>query len=88
MVLSLLLSRVCSARIHGSRLSDNCTWRERVLSLKNRRRNETKEYHCAQQSPHDNDWLPRNEKVHARTSGDEARLTITLIVLPKVQFVW
>jgi hypothetical protein len=81
-VLSLLLSRVCSTRIHGSRLSDNCTWRKRVLSLKHRRRNEAKKYHCAQQSPHDNHWLPRNENVHARTSGDEEELAITAIVLP------
>ena len=58
------------------------TWRERVLSLKHRRRNEAKEYHCAQQSPHDNDWLPRNENVNARTSEDEEELAITAIVLP------
>jgi hypothetical protein len=57
------------------------TWRERVLSLKHRRCNETKEYHRAQQSPHENDWLPGNENVHARTSGDEERLAITAIIL-------
>jgi hypothetical protein len=42
------------------------TWREGILSLKHRRRNETNKYHPAQQSPYENDWLPGNENVHGR----------------------
>ena len=61
---SLLLSRVCSTCVRGWRLRDNCTWCERVLSLKHRRRNEPEEYHRAQQSPHNNDGLPGNENLH------------------------
>jgi hypothetical protein len=88
-VLSLLLASVCSTCVHCSRLSDNCTWSERILSLEHRRRNETKKYHCAQQSPHDNDWLPRNENVHARTSGDEERLPVAVIILRNApDFSW
>jgi hypothetical protein len=82
-VLSLLLSRVCSTRIHGSRLSDNCTWRKRVLSLKHRRRNKPEQNHRAQQSPHEYDWPPGNENVHTRTSGDEGPLAIVAIILRK-----
>ena len=79
-VLTLLL-RLRHTRFHRGRLSDGRTWREGVLSLKHRRCNEAKEYHRAQQSPHENDWLPGNENVHARTSGDEERLAITVIIL-------
>jgi hypothetical protein len=79
----LWLLRWCSARFRGWRLSDRRTWREGVLSLKHRRRNETKKYHPAQQSPHENNWLPGNENPHGRTSGDEERLTITTIILRK-----
>jgi hypothetical protein len=57
------------------------TRRERIFSLKQRRCNETNQYHPTQQSPHENDWLPRNENLHGRTSGDEARLTISVIIL-------
>src|SRR5258708_39972149 len=64
-------------------MGDGRTWREWVLPFKHRRCNETKEYHRAQQSPHENDWLPGNEDIHGRTSGDEARLTITAIILRK-----
>jgi len=78
-----LLPRLRRTRFRGCRLRDGRTWREGVLSLKHRRCNETKEYHRAQQSPHENDWLPGNENVHARTSGDEERLTITAIILRK-----
>ena len=75
-----LLPRLRNTRFHRCGLRDGRTWREGVLSFKYRRCNETKEYHRAQQSPHENDWLPRNENVHGRTSGDEERLTITAII--------
>jgi hypothetical protein len=81
----LWLLRWCSARFQGWRLSDRRTWREGVLSLKHRRCNETKKYHSAQQSVHEKDWLPGNENPHARTSGDEERLTIAVIMLRKPQ---
>ena len=85
----LWLLRWCSARFQGWRLSDRRTWREGVLSLKHRGCNETKKYHPAQQSPHENDRLPRNENQHGRTSGDEERLTITTIILRKTtDFSW
>ena len=80
-----LLPRLRRTRFRGCGLRDSRTWREGVLSLKHRRRNETKEYHPAQQSPHENDWLPGNENLHGRTSGDEERLTITAIILRKNQ---
>jgi hypothetical protein len=79
------LPRLRRTRFRGRGLRDGRTWREGVLSLKHRRCNETKEYHRAQQSPHKNDWLPRNENPHGRTSGDEERLTITSIILRKNQ---
>jgi len=60
---------------------DGRTWRKWVLSFKHRRCNETNQYHPAQQSPNENDWLPGNENIHGRTSGDEERLTITDIIL-------
>src|SRR5713101_3207013 len=71
-----LLPGLGSIRFHGW-LLDRRTWRKGVFSFKYRRRNETNEYHPAQQSPHENDWLPRNENVHARTSGDEEPPTIS-----------
>jgi len=80
-----LLSRLHRTRFRGCGLRDGRTWREGVLSLKHRRCNETNKYHRAQQSPHDNDWLPGNENSHDRTSGDEERLTITAIILRKNQ---
>jgi hypothetical protein len=46
-VLTLLL-RLRHTRFHRGRLSDGRTWRERVLSLKHRRCNETNEYHPTQ----------------------------------------
>jgi hypothetical protein len=61
-----LLPRLCRTRFHGCGLRDGRTWPEGVLSLKHRRCNETKEYHRAQQSPHENHWLPWNEDVHGR----------------------
>ena len=57
------------------------TRREGILSFTQGRRNETKKDHRTQQSPYENDWLPRNENPHGRTSGDEERLTITAIIL-------
>jgi hypothetical protein len=78
-----LSPRLRSTSFRGWRLSDRRTWCEGVLSLKHRRCNETKKYHPAQQSPHENDWLPGNENPHGRTSGDEERLTITVIILRK-----
>src|SRR5208282_5879483 len=79
----LRLPRLRTTRFHGGGLPDDRTWREGVLSLKHRRCNETNQYHPAQQSPHENDWLQGNENVHGRTSGDEERLTIAAIILPK-----
>ena len=61
---------------HGGGLRDRGTGREGVLSLKQRRRNETNQYHPTQQSPHENNWLPGNKNQHGRTSGDEVRLAI------------
>jgi hypothetical protein len=81
----LWLLRWCGARFRGWCLSDRRTWREGVLSLKHRRCNETNKYHSAQQSPHENDWLPGNENPHGRTSEDEERLTVTYIILRKAQ---
>ena len=76
-----LLPRLRNTRFHRRGLCDGRTWREGVLPLKQRRCNETNEYHPAQQSPHENDRLPGNENIHGRTSGDEERLTITTIIL-------
>ena len=83
------LPRLHNARFQGWRLRDDRTWREWVLSFKHRRCNETNQYHPAQQSPNENDWLPGNENVHGRTSGDEERLLITAIILRKTpDFSW
>ena len=71
----LRLLRLHNARFHGGGMRDDRIWREGVLSLKHGRYNETKKYHRAQQSPHENDWLPWNENLHGRTSGDEERRT-------------
>ena len=60
----LRLPRLRSTRFHGRGLRDGRTWREGVLSLKHRRCHETNQYHPAQQSPHENDWLPGNENPH------------------------
>ena len=79
----LRLPRLRNARFYGRGLRDGRTWREGVLSFKYRRCNETKEYHRAQQSPHENDRLPGNENPHGKTSGDEERLTIATIILRK-----
>jgi len=76
-----LLPRVRSRSFHGGRLRDGRSWCEGVFSFKYRRRNETKEYHRAQQTPHENDWLPGNKNLHGRTFGDEERLTISAIIL-------
>jgi hypothetical protein len=80
------LPRLRTTRFHGGGLPDDRTWHKGVLSLKHRRCNETKEYHRAQQSPHENDWLPGNQNVHGRTSGNEERRTITTIILRKPRF--
>jgi hypothetical protein len=66
-----LLRIAGSPGFRGCGLRDRRTWREWVLSLKHRRCNETNKYHRAQQSPHDNDWLPGNQNVHGRPPGDE-----------------
>jgi hypothetical protein len=76
-----LLPRLRRTRFRGCGLRDGRTWREGVFALKHRRRNETNKYHPAQQSPHENDWLPGNDNPHGKTSGDEERLTITSIIL-------
>jgi hypothetical protein len=78
-----LLPRLRRTRFRGCGLRDGRTWREGVFPLKYRRRNDAEEYHPAQQSPHENDWLPGNENPHGTTSGDEERLTITAIILRK-----
>src|ERR1700681_3119296 len=75
------LARFRGTRFHGWRLSDGRTWREGFLSFNHRRCNKTNQYHPAQQSPHENDWLPGNENVHGRTSGDEDELTLPVIIL-------
>ena len=80
-----LLPRSSRTRFRGCGLRNRRTWREGVLSLKHRRCNETKKYHPAQQSPHENDWLPRNENPHGRTSRDEERLTVAAIILRKIK---
>ena len=67
-----LLPRLCRTRFRACGLRDGRTWREGVLSLKHRRCNETNKYHRAQQSPHENDWLPGNENLHGRTSGTKS----------------
>ena len=75
------LRRLHNTRLHSGGLRDGHTRREWVLSFKQRRCNEANQYHSTQQSPHENDWLPGNENVHGRTSGDEERLTIADIIL-------
>ena len=75
-----LLPRLRRTRFRGCGLRDGRTWREGVLSLKHRRCNETNKYHPAQQSPHENDWLPWNENLHGSTSSDEERVTINAII--------
>jgi len=80
-----LLPRLCHTRFSSCGLRDGRTWREGVLSLKHRRCNETEEYHRAQQSPHENDWLPGNQNVHGRPPGTKSGSRCNFIVLPKVQ---
>jgi hypothetical protein len=75
----LRLPRLRTTRFHGGGLPDGRTWRERVLFLKHRRCNETKEYHRAQQSPHENDWLPGNENIHGRPPGRRAAHDATIV---------
>ena len=74
-----LLPRLRRTRFRGCRLRDGRTWREGVLSLKHPRCNETKEYHRAQQSPHENDWLQRHENVHGRPPGTKSGLRLPLL---------
>jgi hypothetical protein len=78
-LLGLLLPPLHNTRFHRGGLRDGRTWREGVLSFKYRRCNETKEYHRAQQSPHENDWLPGNQNVHGRPPRTKSGLTITYI---------
>jgi hypothetical protein len=78
----LRLPRLHNARFHGCGQRDGRTWRERVLSLKHRRCNETNQYHPAQQSPHENDWLPWNENVHGRPPGTKSG-PLSAIILRK-----
>ena len=44
------------------------------------------QYHRAQQSPHENDWLQGNENPHGRTSGDEegSRLPLLYCETPRL----
>jgi hypothetical protein len=76
-----LLPRLRNTRFRGGGLRDGRTGREGVLSLEQRRCDETNQDHPTQQSPHENDWLPGNENPHGRTSGDEERLAIIAIIL-------
>jgi hypothetical protein len=69
-----LLPRLRSTRLQRGGLRDGRTWREGVFSLKYRRRNETNEYHPAQQSPHENDWLPGNKYLHGIDSARTKQL--------------
>jgi hypothetical protein len=72
----LRLPRLRNTRFHGRGLRDRGTGHKRVLSFKQRRCNETNQYHPTQQSPHENYGLPGNENQHGGTSEDEGRLTI------------
>ena len=74
-----LLPRLRSTSFHGFRLRDGRTWRERVLSFKYRRRKETKKYHRAQQSPHENDWFPRHQNIHGRPPGTKSGSRLPLL---------
>jgi len=78
-----LLPRLHNTRFHGGSLRDGRAWREGVLSFKQRRCNETNQYHPTQQSPHENDWLQGNQNLHGRTSGDEERLKSIANILPR-----
>jgi hypothetical protein len=60
-----------------------CARGERVLSRQQRRCNKANQYHPTQQSPHENDWFPRNKNPQSRTSGDEERPTFTAIIRRK-----
>ncbi len=80
-----LLPRLRSTRFRGCGLRDGRTWREGVLSLKHRRCNETNKYHPAQQSPHENDWLPGNENVHGRPPGTKSGSRLPLLYCEKRQ---
>jgi hypothetical protein len=74
------LSRLRGGRFRRYGLRDGRPWRKGVLSLKHRRRNETKEYHRAYQSPHENDWLPRNENAHGTPPGTKSAVCdVTLL---------
>ena len=80
-----LLSRLRRSSFHGCGLRDGRTWREGVLSLKHRRCNETKEYHRAQQSPHEHDWLPGNQNVHGRPPGTKSGSRLPLLYCEKTR---
>jgi hypothetical protein len=84
-----LLPRLRNTRFRGCGLRDGRTWREGVLSFKQRRCNETDKYHRAQQSPHENDWLPGNENVHRRPPQTKSglRLQILYCEFPRTFFV-
>jgi hypothetical protein len=77
-----LLRRLRNTRFHGGS-RDVRTWREGVLSLTQRRCNETNQYHPAQQSPHENDRFPWNENVHRRPPGTKSGSRFTAIIPPK-----
>jgi hypothetical protein len=78
----LRLPRLRTTRFHGGGLPDDRTWHEGVFSLKHRRSNETNQYHPAQQSPHENDWLPWNENIHGRPPGTKSG-SLSAIILRK-----
>jgi hypothetical protein len=81
----LRLPRLRNTRFHGRGLRDGRTWSERILSLKQRRCNETNQDHPTQQSPHQNDWLPGNENVHRRPPGTKSGSRLSLLYCEKPQ---
>src|ERR1039457_6924339 len=80
-----LLPRLRRTRFRGCGLRDGRTWREGVLSLKHRRCNETNKYHPAQQSPHEDDWLPGNENPHGKPPGTKSGSRLPSLYCEKPQ---
>ena len=83
-----LLPRSRHTRFSGCGLLYDRAWREGVLSFKHRRCNETNKYHPAQQSPHENDWLPGNENVHARPLRTKSGSRLALLYCDPPDFSW
>ena len=79
------LPRWRNARFHRWGLRHGRTWREGVLSLEDRRCDETNQYHPAQQSPDENDWLPGDENVHTEPPGTKSASRLQLLYCEKNQ---